>query len=253
MGATVVIDANARDATDDDDRPDVTSYGTLAQLARGLRVPSGELQPTLEAIVQAAVRTVPGTDDAGLILVRRGALVPVATTGARPASLDESQAREKLGPCFDAAAEQEIKVVTNLAGDPRWPALHEAAAELGVAGMVCVPLVLDDRTAGTLSLYSSRPGAFDDADLGFTELFATHAALALGEAQRTEQLHHALASRDLLGQAKGILMERLRIGPDAAFAELSVASQATNQKVVAVADHLVRTGELLGAEARARG
>jgi AmiR/NasT family two-component response regulator len=78
-------------------------------------------------------------------------------------------------------------------------------------------------------------------------LFATLAAIALAEAQRTGQLHTALGNRDLIGQAKAILMERHRMTADAAFGYLSQASQDVNMKLTAVAQHLVETGELLGA------
>ena len=76
-------------------------------------------------------------------------------------------------------------------------------------------------------------------------LFATLAAIALAEAQRTDQLHTALDNRDVIGQAKGILMERHRITADVAFGYLSQASQSVNSKLAAVARHLVETGELL--------
>jgi AmiR/NasT family two-component response regulator len=78
-------------------------------------------------------------------------------------------------------------------------------------------------------------------------LLATLAAIALAEAQRTGQLHTALGNRDLIGPAKAILMERHRMTADAAFSNLSQASQDVNVKLTAVAQHLVETGELLGA------
>jgi AmiR/NasT family two-component response regulator len=78
-------------------------------------------------------------------------------------------------------------------------------------------------------------------------LFATLAAIALAEAQRTDQLHTALRNRDIIGQAKGILVERHRITADEAFALLSQASQDVNMKLTAVARNLAETGELLSA------
>src|SRR5207253_1916446 len=104
-----------------------------------------------------------------------------------------------------------------------------------------VPLRVGSRMTGALTLYSAEPNAFQGVDLGLLELFATLAALALADAQRADQLQSALASRDLLGQAKGILMERLRLDSGQAFDRLSRASQTTNTKVTAVAEHLVRT------------
>jgi GAF domain-containing protein len=107
-------------------------------------------------------------------------------------------------------------------------------------------LWVDERCLGTLSLYGEQPAAFTSQDERITTLFATLAALALAEAQRTDQLRTALDNRDLIGQAKGILMQRDGITAEAAFALLSRASQHTNTRLVDVARHLAETGELAG-------
>ena len=99
-----------------------------------------------------------------------------------------------------------------------------------------------------MSLYAEDPSAFDDHHEQITTLLATLAALALADAQRADQLHTALRNRDVIGQAKGILMERHRITAEVAFSYLSQASQAVNLKLTAVALHLVETGELLSAD-----
>jgi hypothetical protein len=64
--------------------------------------------------------------------------------------------------------------------------------------------------------------------------------------QLAEQMRAAVVNRDLIGQAKGILMERHRITADAAFALLAKASQHKNVKLTEVAACLVETGELIG-------
>ena len=97
-----------------------------------------------------------------------------------------------------------------------------------------------------LTLYAQQPAVFSLEDTKLIELFAALAALALAEAQRTEQLREAIASRDLIGQAKGILMERYQVGGDAAFAVLVRTSPSLNRKVTDVARHLAETGELPG-------
>ena len=99
---------------------------------------------------------------------------------------------------------------------------------------------------GTLSLYAGDPSAFSDLDERITTMFATLAALALADALRAEQMRAAVIDRELIGQAKGILMERHRITADAAFALLAEASQHKNVKLTEVAAHLVETGELIG-------
>jgi AmiR/NasT family two-component response regulator len=88
---------------------------------------------------------------------------------------------------------------------------------------------------------------FTDHHTQLMDLFATHAALALADVQRAENLRIALQTRDLIGQAKGILIERHRLTAEAAFSRLAAASQNSNRKLTVVAQHLVETGELLGA------
>lgn len=229
-----------------------SDFGALTEIARAMHVPSGDLDQTLDAITRAAVAALDQADDAGLILISKDRLTPVAATGLRPERLDELQQRLGTGPCFDTARSQQVTLVAELQRDPRWAELHEAAVELGVVSLACVPLRVGSRTTGALTLYSAERDAFDGVDLSYVELFATLAALALADAQRADQLRTALASRDVLGQAKGILMERFRIDADEAFTRLSTASQVTNTKVTVVAEHLVATGELLAPGSRPR-
>jgi GAF domain-containing protein len=110
--------------------------------------------------------------------------------------------------------------------------------------MLCVPLWIDERGLGALSLYADQAAAFSDPHERVAVLLATFAALALAEAQRADQMHDALGNRDVIGQAKGILIERHRITADAAFGVLSRVSQAENRKLAEIARGLVETGEL---------
>jgi GAF domain-containing protein len=220
---------------------------SLDIMARALRVKNAELQPTLDAIVSTAVRTLSPARHAGLIIVVRGDLVPQATTGAPPQRLDQLQQKLGDGPCIDAAQQQTVIRIEDTCADRRWPDFCAEAAGLGVRSMLCVPLWVDERCLGTLSLYAEDPSAFGDHHEQITTLLATLAVLALAEAQRADQLHTALRNRDVIGQAKGILMERHRITADEAFSYLSRASQAVNMKLTGVALHLVDTGELLSA------
>lgn len=220
------------------------SWSVLERLGRALHLKNAELQPTLDGIVALAVQTISSAQYAGLILVERGQLRPQSTAGAPPHALDMLQQAIGTGPCIDAAREQAVIRIRDTSSDQRWPAIAEQAASLGVASMLCVPLWVDESRLGSLSLYSSRSSAFSDHDLQLTRLYATHAALALSDAQRVAKLQTALRNRDVIGQAKGILMERSRLTPEGAFERLSQASQTTNLKLATVAQHLVDTGEL---------
>jgi GAF domain-containing protein len=110
--------------------------------------------------------------------------------------------------------------------------------------MLCVPLWAGDEHLGTLSLYGDKPDCFDATAKQLADLYATHAALALAEARRTDQLKRAILSRDLIGQAKGILMERERLTADQAFDRLREVSQRLNRKITDVAQELTSRGEL---------
>ena len=77
-------------------------------------------------------------------------------------------------------------------------------------------------------------------------LFVSHAAVAMAGAQKHDQMVSGLATRDLIGQAKGILMERYQVDSQRAFALLVRTSQHTNRKLRDIADELVTTGQLVG-------
>ena len=217
-------------------------------LARALHIEDARLQPTLDVIVANAAAANPAAQDAGVILFTGGKLVPQATTGHAPQVLDLKQQETGDGPCIEAARTQTLVQVTDTSDDVRWPQFCATARACDVRSLLCTPLWINERNLGALTLYSTKAGAFSPGDTRLISLFATLAALALAEAQRTDQLRDAISSRDEIGQAKGILMERHRINGDAAFAVLSRASQTVNLKLTEVARHLIETGELLGTQ-----
>jgi hypothetical protein len=132
--------------------------------------------------------------------------------------------------------------VDDLATDPRWPVLGPRAAERGIGSMLCLQLFVHRDTLGALDLLAHAPSAFTDESEHVGLLLASHAAIAAADAHHFEHVNSALVNRDVIGQAKGILMERFKITSDQAFAVLAKVSQDTNRKVSAVAEELARTG-----------
>jgi GAF domain-containing protein len=223
---------------------DEVAWNSLDQLSRALRVEEGNLETTLAAILVAAVDLIDGANAAGLNLLVKKKFVPQVVFGAAPPLLDELQQRTERGPCVEASREQHVVDLADTRTDARWPEFTEMAVELGVLSMLCVPLWVDERKLGSLSLYSSEPHAFDQTAARLANLYATHAALALADAQRVDQLHRVVTNRDLIGQAKGILMATQRITADDAFALLTNASQRLNRKLVDIAEVVATTGAL---------
>ncbi len=222
------------------------SAESLEILARALHVKNAELQPTLEAIVTSAVTMLSPARYAGLIVISRGQLVPRASTGEPPLLLDHLQQELGDGPCMSAAKHQTVFRIDDTTQDQRWPEFNAAAARLQVRSLLCVPLWVNERAIGALSLYADQVAAFSDPHERVTVLLATFAALALAEAQRADQMQAALGNRDVIGQAKGILMDRHGLTADAAFGVLSRISQAENQKLAEIARCFVETGKLPG-------
>ncbi len=233
-------------ATDADDIKEVIAqtFVAIGTLARALHVEDARLQPTLDAITAHAAAAHPAASDAGLILLIGGKLIPQATTGRAPQLLDIKQQETGQGPCIEAAREQALICLNDLRQDSRWPEFSAEAQARGVSSMLCAPLWISQRTLGALTLYAAEPGAFSEHDERIVELFATLAALALAEAQRTDHLKAALIHRDVIGQAKGIIMERYKISPDAAFSALARISQDQHTKLHEVARQIVDTGNL---------
>jgi GAF domain-containing protein len=222
------------------------SAASLEILARALHVKNAELEPTLQAIASTAVTMLSPARYAGLTVFSRGELIPRASTGEPPLLLDRLQQKLGDGPCINAAKYQSVFRIEDTRQDERWPEFSAEAARLEVRSMLCVPLWIDERGLGALSLYAGQAAAFNDLHERVTVLLATFAALALAEAQRAEQMHDALGNRDVIGQAKGILMERHGVTADAAFSVLSRVSQAENMKLAEIARRFVETGKLPG-------
>jgi GAF domain-containing protein len=225
------------------------AWRVAEEIVRALDASPRDVDGALAAIGRAAVGHIEAAQDAGVILLVRGTLQPRAVTGPAPHALDLVQQASGVGPCVEAADRQEVIRLDDARSESRWPSFAAAASDLGVNCMLCVPLSTLDRRVGTLSLYSGQPLAFDDIDLALTRLFAAQAAITLAHAQHSEQLRQALDSRDLIGQAKGILVERRRLTPEDAFRCLALSSQAANLKLIEIARHLVQTGELIGIDA----
>ena len=223
---------------------DDATFSALHVLGRALRVDDADLAGTLHAILTSATVAIDAADHAGVNLLVRGRFEPQATIGVAPPELDALQQRTGTGPCIDSSRDQVTVQVKDMTAEARWPDFARAALGLGVCSMLCVPLWVDERRLGSLSLYSSTREAFDGGATRLAELYATHSALALFEALRAEQMRRAIDSRDVIGQAKGVLMSRRRITADTAFELLKNASQARNRKLVDIAAEVAATGDL---------
>nr|WP_274617545.1 GAF and ANTAR domain-containing protein [Nesterenkonia sp. AY15] len=215
----------------------------LGDLVRSLNQESPEA--ILELVVAAAIELIPGAEEASLSVVTgREEVETVAPSSELLRRLDDLQVELTEGPCLEAIYSEQTIRVREMATEARWPVFAEKATEAGVGSMLAFQLFVVGDNLGALNLYSSQVDAFDDDSEHVGLIVASHAAVALADAQQVSQLHEAVQSRDVIGQAKGILMERYRITDHQAFLLLAKASQHTNKKLQVLAEDLVNSGEL---------
>ena len=223
----------------------------MSRVARRLQEEHGDVESTLGAITTAAVATVPNAEQSGITyVVGRRKVESRAATSDLPKSVDALQERVGQGPCLDAVWEQEVVQVDDVGADPRWPDFAMEASALGVGSMMCFRLFVVEDRLGAMNLYAADPRAFGDESQEIGLMFASHAAIALAGAEHEENLRAGMGTRDVIGQAKGILMERHKLSADQAFGVLSRVSQEMNRKLADVAREVSGTGAIPGSDRR---
>jgi hypothetical protein len=206
----------------------------------------------LDVLVASATEMVPGAEQAGVTVGRRGRFTTDAATDAVVHQVDAIQYRLGGGPCVDAIVQDTVFNALDLGADGRWPDFgREAFETTGIASMLSFRLFFEDdadaELVAGLNLYAREPGAFGEASENIGLLVATHGALAVaGSAarQRAENLMTALKNSRDIGVAMGILMQKLKVTRDEAFNLLRMVSQQTHRRLADIATSVADTGEL---------
>lgn len=195
----------------------------------------------------AAVALVPGTDEGSISVISgRTRVMSQAPTSDLPRLVDAVQEEVGQGPCLDAAYDHHTVRIADMTTEQRWPLFAARAAELGAGSMLALQLYVEGDDLGAINLFARTPGSFTDESEQVGLLVAAHAAIAYVGVRNGAHLAAALTNRDLIGQAKGILMERYHISSDRAFLLLTRVSQNSNRKLHQVATELVDTGTVTG-------
>ena len=205
-----------------------------------------DMEETLRAIVVSAVDTVPGIDAGSISRTRNGHVETRYPTSEAIGKLDAAQSELHEGPCIRAIEDPPdsgVVIANDSAGDEdaaRWPRFAPRAVGAGYRALISTQLSTRGGPRAALNLYSTTPDAIDERTRTTAALFGVQAAVLLYGSDTASHLQQAIDSRDLIGRAKGILIERFRIDDDAAFQMLVTSSQDTNMKLTAVAEWLVR-------------
>lgn len=215
----------------------------LSELARVLQA-ENDVGAALRRISDAALTEIPAASAAGITIMERGRYHTAAATTAVLEEIDRVQYQENDGPCVTSLREEVTVRSDDLADEQRWPKYAAAALESGFGSLMSFQLFADGDTLGALNVYGAKSGAFVDEDEDAGLLLASHAAVAISGKRTEANLRTALESRDVIGQAKGILMERFKLNADQAFQVLVAVSQHQHRKLRDVADDLAATGDL---------
>ncbi|HEX2042235.1 MAG TPA: GAF and ANTAR domain-containing protein [Acidimicrobiales bacterium] len=219
---------------------------TFAEIARVL-LAEPDVQRTLVKMCELLVTTVAGCDHAVVTVVHGQDLAsPAASDDVGPA-VDAIQLDVDDGPCLEAIREHQTVVTDDLAVETRWPRFSRRAIEAtGVRSMLAFRMFIAEDTLGSLNLYSKQPRAFTDESFVVGTIFAAHASVALRAAQNKEDLarfREVAKARELIGQAKGILMGRLGISSQAAMNILSRGAERLNIELRELARRIVEAEE----------
>ena len=247
--------ARAReDATDrrSEATPTTSLASAFAVIAENLYA-ADSYDAILLRIAETAVSTVAGCRMASVTVSERGAYRTASTTDVTASSVDQAQYDAHEGPCLDAI--DTPIVYAKSFPDNRWPVLSSRPAELGAQSAASYRLATMSQSAlsggASLNTYGHEPDAFSDEAQQIGLILAAHASMAAravrerdGLEEVADNLHQALLTRDVIGQAKGILMERLKLTPEDAFDALRQASNRLNEKLHSVALNLSETGQL---------
>ncbi|MFE0749007.1 GAF and ANTAR domain-containing protein [Gordonia sp. NPDC058843] len=223
-----------------------THIARLARAVHGSAEDAVTPPDVLDHVTESAVRLLAAVDHAGITLVhkrhrtRPPELESTAETGPVARTFDALQHEHGQGPCFDAIWLQQTVIIDDVDTEDRWPSFITAVrTDTPIRACLSLQLYVTDLELGALNLFSETPHAFDPNTEDLATMLATHAAIALDTAKRGQQFRSALASRDIIGQAKGMIMERYDTDSLQAFGILRQLSQDTNCPVSEVAARLV--------------
>ncbi len=233
----------------------------LEQLGR-LSLRELSMESLLQTVADLSKTVMPGNPEASVTLLVEDRPTTAVWTDQLAVDLDERQFERDHGPCLHAARTGELTEVVDARTDTRWRDYLERAVERGALSSLSIPLAVDEdeQLTGALNIYARQAGAFDEDSRAVATRFGPYASVAAGNLRAyqsardlADNLQRALESRAVIDQAKGVLIERYKLTPDQAFQLLVRSSMQLNRKVRDVAEHLVLTGELLGASPGSEG
>ena len=208
-----------------------------------------DLETVLTELTES-VTAVLGLSGAGVTMADDGRLRFVTAVSEASGDLERNQEQQQAGPCRDAYDTGDVVRVTDVREEStRWPEFSAAATHLSVAGVAGIPMRLADQIIGALNLYASRPRVWSDEEIAVAGVLANvatsyvvNASKLRQQEQLTEQLQHALESRVVIEQAKGITAQQNSVTIDQAYQLMRGHARKNNASLRLVAEAIVAVG-----------
>jgi GAF domain-containing protein len=220
----------------------VATHTRIAGLVQDLYGrPDTDSETVIAELAEHAAVEIPGAQYAGVTVTRNAKHIDTpAATHKWPILLDEIQQRHREGPCLTSAWEEKTVHVADLETDERFPLYRrDVLAQTPIRSVMSFQLFIAGETMGALNVYAEHAHAFGPDTKVIGQIFAAHSSVAWNSARREEQYKRALASRDIIGQAKGMIMERYGVDAVQAFELLRKLSQDSNVPLIQIATELV--------------
>lgn len=223
------------------------SLGELSQLL----ISEEDVTSTIDKIAQTALQCIDACEYAGISLVMKLKKVKsVGATDPLAREIDEMQHVIGEGPCLTSIEKHATFRIDDFLEEKRWPRFSAEVAKRGIRSGASFVLEVSEESLAAVNLYSSVPGAFSDRDLEVGSILASHAAVALSNAQTHQknqelvrQLEESVQTRTVIGQAVGVLMAQRSMTRDQAFDVLKSLSQEMNVKLRKLAEQVVEESE----------
>jgi transcriptional regulator with GAF, ATPase, and Fis domain len=221
----------------------VDSIGVLA----GLVIENEDVASTVRVIAELAGEAIEGADHCSISMVRDGKIKTVASLTDAGYALDEIQYATHEGPCISSIRKRGTFHIPDMDADETWPKFSKRASkETGIKSLMGFVLEVGPDSLGAINMMSDTAGAFEDDDVAIGAFFAGPAAVALSNAlahehdrQHIKNLEQGMVTRQMIGQAVGIIMAARHVTSDEAFAQLKRISQKTNVKLRDIAADVI--------------
>ncbi|RJT75095.1 ANTAR domain-containing protein [Arthrobacter cheniae] len=218
--------------------PQIDELGVIIGRTKGFLLTEQTVQDAVDALAEVARDVIIHADGAGVSLIRDGDRTSVGATDAKVLEADNLQYTLGEGPCLSSWATNQSHIIADTETDTRWKRWAATAATAGVRSCLSVPLIRGMDTIGAMKVYAGTPDAFTTDDQRLLVNLAKSAAALLGHVQASDtpqrisdEVSDSLRTRDTVGIARGILMERHDLGRDEALARITALSSETNTPV----------------------